>query len=569
MTDLNKADLIVKNAKIIDVFNGEIFEDNLAIKDGKILGFGPYYEEASKYFDAQGAYLCPSLIDGHVHIESSMLSAAELSKYLTSRGILTIIADPHEIANVCGLDGMTYILDESKDLPFNIFMMLASCVPATSFETNGAKLLAKDLAKLIDHENVLGLGEMMNYPGLINQDKDILDKIALAKDRKLIADGHCPGLTGKDLDIYINSGIATDHECRSQEEMKEKLRKGMFIQIREGSAAKDFDNLIGAVNKNNINRCFFCTDDRHPQDLINEGSVDNNVRKAIAYGLDPIDAIKMATINTASAYRLDKLGAIAPSYEASFFLFDNFKDLKSKSVFYKGELVYDKGKYFKKYEQKFTDKVKSPMRARKIEDKDLDIYLENDQVFVIGMNKNSLVTDKLIKKVKVLDGKFAYANDGIKKIVVCDRYSKKTNIGLGLITGYPITNAAVASTIAHDSHNIVAIGDNDRDLKLAINRLIDIKGGLVVSSNGEILGDLKLEIAGLMSRKSIDELNKSYKILYDLLKNLGLDNGVDPFMSLGFMALPVIPHLKMTDLGLFDNDTFSLIDISCKNLTEK
>lgn len=569
MSDLIKADLIIKNAKIIDVFNREIFEDNLAIKDGEILGFGSYYENAKEYFDAQGAYLCPSLIDGHVHIESSMLSAAELSKYLTSRGILTIIADPHEIANVCGLDGMTYILDEAKDLPFNIYMMLASCVPSTSFETSGAKLLAKDLAKLIDHENVLGLGEMMNYPGLVNQDKDILDKIALAKERNLIADGHCPGLSGRDLDIYIKSGIATDHECRSQEEMKEKLRKGMFIQIREGSAAKDFDNLIGAVNKNNLNRCFFCTDDRHPEDLINEGSVDNNVRKAIAYGLDPIDAIKMATINTASAYKLDKLGAIAPSYEASFFLFDDFKDLKCKSVFYRGELVYDEGKYFKKYEQKFTDKVKSPMRARKIEEKDLDIYLENNQVFVIGMNKNSLVTDKLIRKVKVVDGKFSYADDGIKKIVVCDRYSQKTNIGLGLITGYPITNGAVASTIAHDSHNIVAIGDNDRDLILAINRLIDLEGGLVVSSKGEILGDLKLEIAGLMSRKSINELNKSYKVLYKQLKNLGLDDGIDPFMSLGFMALPVIPHLKMTDLGLFDNDIFALINISCENLTEK
>lgn len=555
-----RADLLIKDAKVIDVFQNEIYRGSVAVKNGKIIGIGDY-EDADEIVDAKGAYLSPTMTDGHVHIESSMVSPAEFLKCLVSRGVSTIIADPHEIANVCGLEGLEYIIDETKDLPAHVYIMLPSCVPSTPFETSGAILKACDYKKMINDPRVLGLGEMMDFVGTVNRSEDILEKIDLAKNNNKLTDGHAPLLSGKALDDYVLAGISTDHECSSIDEMKEKIRRGMYIQLREGTAAKNLEALIKGVTKDNISRCFFCTDDRHPEDLLKDGNVDNNVRKAIKLGMEPLDVIKMATLNPAQCYKMENSVAIAPGYLADFFLFDDLNNINAKAVFIGGKKVAADGKVIVDFSQKISTKVLSKMNIKDFKLEDLKLRLNSNRVHVIEMEKDSLLTKKIICDVDTKDGYFEYSDDGIRKIAVIERHTGNSTIEIGLIKGYDIKNAAIGTTIAHDSHNLVVIGDNDEDMLKVIKKIDEMSGGMAISSNGKFEGSLRLDIAGIMSSKSMIEVSEDIKKLLRKAKELGVGDGIDPFMTLGFMALPVIPDIKMTDKGLFDVNEFKHIPL--------
>lgn len=555
-----KADLIIKNAKVIDIFQNRIIDGNIAIKDGLFIGVGDY-EDGDKIIDAKGNYVSPTMTDGHVHIESSMVSPAEFLKCLVARGVSTIIADPHEITNVCGLDGIKYIIDEVKDLPVNVYIMLPSCVPATPFETSGAILKAKDYDEIIKDKHILGLGELMDFVGTVNRDKDIMDKIKLAKDNNMVIDGHAPMLSGKALDDYVLAGVNTDHECSTVEEMQEKIQRGMYIQLREGTAAKNLEELLKGVTPYNISRCFFCTDDRHPEDLLKDGSVDNNVRKAIKLGMEPLNALKMATINPVECYKLEKLGAIAPGYKADFFIFEDLEDIQAKEVFLSGEKIAENGKTIVDFPQKLSSKVLSKMKVNEVSSKDLNLKLNKNKVNVIQMQKDSLLTKKVVREVEIEDNHFKYSDDDIKKIAVIERHTGKSTIAIGLIEGYDIKNGAIGTTIAHDSHNMIVIGDNDDDMVCVINKIREMGGGMAISSNSEIIDCLKLDIAGIMSSDSIEDVEKNMKRLLKNARKLGIKEGIDPFMTMGFMALPVIPEIKITDKGLFDVNNFKHIDI--------
>ncbi len=518
-----KADLIIKNAKVIDIFQNRIIDGNIAIKDGLFIGVGDY-EDGDKIIDAKGNYVSPTMTDGHVHIESSMVSPAEFLKCLVARGVSTIIADPHEITNVCGLDGIKYIIDEVKDLPVNVYIMLPSCVPATPFETSGAILKAKDYDEIIKDKHILGLGELMDFVGTVNRDKDIMDKIKLAKDNNMVIDGHAPMLSGKALDDYVLAGVNTDHECSTVEEMQEKIQRGMYIQLREGTAA-------------------------------------NNVRKAIKLGMEPLNALKMATINPVECYKLEKLGAIAPGYKADFFIFEDLEDIQAKEVFLSGEKIAENGKTIVDFPQKLSSKVLSKMKVNEVSSKDLNLKLNKNKVNIIQMQKDSLLTKKVVREVEIEDNHFKYSDDDIKKIAVIEKHTGKSTIAIGLIEGYDIKNGAIGTTIAHDSHNMIVIGDNDDDMVCVINKIREMGGGMAISSNSEIIDCLKLDIAGIMSSDSIEDVEKNMKRLLKNARKLGIKEGIDPFMTMGFMALPVIPEIKITDKGLFDVNNFKYIDI--------
>lgn len=554
-------DLLIKNAKVVDVFSLSIIYSNIAIKDGKFLGVGDYYKNAKEVLDAGGAYVSPTFIDGHVHIESSMLSPAEFMRELVSRGVSSVVADPHEIANVCGLRGVRYILDESEDLPAHVYVMLPSTVPATSFETSGARLGAKELEELMGCERVLGLGEMMDFVGVVNGTDDIRSKIALANKFKKAIDGHSPTLSGERLDRYASAGVMSDHECSSIEEFNDRISRGMWVQLREGSAAKNLRALLPAVTLANSSRCFFCTDDRHPADLKSEGSIDYVVKKAILLGLDPLLAIRMASLNAHLCYGIKHSGAIAPGFRADFFIFDDLSNIKAREVFIAGKMVAKNGKTLVPFTPRKSPDDMRYMRARNITKSDIALKLKSDVANVIGIIKDELITEHLRIKVASENGYFKFSQDGVKKIVVIDRHSGDTNVAVGLVKGYDINLGAVATSVAHDSHNIIAIGDNDDDLLVAINRVIALGGGMLVVSGGAVQGELALDIAGLMSSASIDEVAANDVRLVKLARSLGVGEGVDPFMTLSFLSLPVLPHLKITDLGLFSVDEFRHIEV--------
>lgn len=556
---LKKAEMVLKNCKIINVFTNEIIEADLAIDNGYIVGIGQY--EGEKEIDLSGKYLAPGFIDGHVHIESSMSSPSQFARVIVPRGVTTIIADPHEIANVKGIDGIKYIIEDSKNVPLDVYIMLPSCVPATNFENAGAILEAENLKELIDDAAVLGLGEMMNYPGVINGDEKVIEKLILFKDK--VIDGHGPMIEDKDLNAYVVAGIKTEHECSTLEEVINRVRLGMYVLLREGSAAKDLRNIIKAVNKDNLRRFLFCTDDKHPEDLINEGTIDFNIKLAIQEGVDPIDAIKMATLNAAECYRLKGKGAIAPGYVADLVVIDNLNDFNIEKVFKNGKLVAEN------YKALFDPSIYLPknlMDSVKIKDvkvENLQIPMKSSKANVIGVIEGSLVTERIIEEVKVENAYFTYSDNDILKLVVIERHFATGNIGVGLIKNFKLKNGAIGSTVGHDSHNMVVVGDNDKDILLAINELQKIGGGLTLVSKGKVLRSLPLEIAGIMTSRPIDETNSILKEMIELShKELKVNENIDPFMTLAFMALPVIPKLKLTDMGLFDVEKFEFIDIS-------
>nr|WP_307775634.1 adenine deaminase [uncultured Cetobacterium sp.] len=557
------ADIVLKNCKIINVFSHEILEGNLAIDSGIIIGMGNY--SGNVEIDLNGKYVAPGLIDSHVHIETSMVPPPQFARAVIPKGTTTVIIDPHEIANVCGIKGIEYMLKSSEKIPLTVFCMLPSCVPATNLENSGAILEAKDLNDLMKNPRVLGLGEVMNYPAVIQGDRKILDKIYLANKNDKIIDGHSPEMSKENLNSYIISGIKTDHECVTIDEMIEKLRRGMYISIREGSAAKNLKSLINGITKENERRCLFCTDDRHINDIIENGYINNNIKMAIQIGLDPITAIKMATINICECYGIKNLGAIAPGYLADLIIIDNLKDFNILEVMKNGVFVAKNEKPLFKSENIFAPEVNNTVNIKNICLEDFKIKLTTSKANIMRLIPHSLFTKKVVRQIdRDQDGYFKFnKTQDILKLAVIERHKATGNIGFALVENFSLKNGAIASTVANDSHNILVIGDNDKDMFLAVKEIEKTQGGVTIVSQREVLKTLELPIAGLMSDKPVEEVNK---ILKDMLtiayKNLNVNKEIEPFMTLSFLALPVIPEIKVTDMGLVDVTNFKFIDIS-------
>lgn len=559
-----KPELVLKNAKIVNVFSHEIVEGDIAIHEGEIVGIGQYFGENE--IDVEGKYVAPGLIDGHVHIESAMVSPPQFARAVVPRGTTTVIADPHEIANVKGLDGIKYMIEASEELPLNAYFMLPSCVPATSFETSGAELLAEDLKELIGNERVLGLGELMNYPSVIAGDHEIIDKIYLSKEYNKIIDGHGPEIKDKELNAYVAAGVRTEHECSTVEEMTNRLRLGMYILVRQGSAARNLKELVRGLKRENMRRCLFCTDDKHPEDILLTGHIDNNVRLAIKNGIDPISAIQMATINAAECYGLKKLGAIAPGYTADIIIIDNLKDFNVLKVLKNGKLVAENKKPLFNVKDYDNSNVVDTVRIKPVTKDDLRIKINTDIANVMRLSSHSLVTQKVVRKISTKDGEFVNNSKlDILKLAVIERHNATGNIGLGLVEDFRIKNGAIALTIAHDSHNLIVIGDNDEDMLLAIDEVARVGGGITIASKGKILKTLELPIAGIISDEPMERVNEKLKEMLKIAyEQLNVNKDIDPFMTLSFLALPVIPEIKVTDLGLFDVSRFGFIDLEVK-----
>jgi len=560
-----KADLVLKNGKLLNVFTGEITQTDVAVSDGRIAGLGHY--EGQKEQDLNGAFILPGFIDSHLHIESSLLTPEQFSKVVVPCGTTTLIADPHEIANVKGLEGLSYMLESTEKLPLSVYFMLPSCVPATGMIKSGAMLDSAALSQLIGHKRVLGLGEVMDYPAVTSGDSEVIKKIELAENLGKNVDGHSPMLSGRDLNAYRAAGVTTDHECSTPEEMNERLSLGMYVLMREGSAARNLSSLLKGVSAENARRCLLCTDDKQSEDILTRGHINNNVRMAVAAGISPLDAVRMATLNAAECYGLKNKGAVAPGYDADIVIVKDLKDFAVEKVYQGGELRAENGKALFIVGQTDNYSVSHSVHISPLKEKDFMLYLNNDKALVIVLKHNDLVTGRIIRKVaRDSEGFYKKSEDNnLTRLAVIERHKGTGEIGLGLIENLEITDGAMATTIAHDSHNLIVAGDNTRDMKLAAEELYRQGGGMTVCKKGEILGTLPLPIAGLMSPEEPETVNKKLHELNDYAwNNLGIDKNIDPFMTLAFMALPVIPDLKLTHKGLFDVNTFDLIDINSK-----
>jgi adenine deaminase len=551
------ADLVISNAKIVNVFSGEIESGNVAVYKGRIAGIGDY-AKAKKIIDLGGKYLAPGLINGHTHIESSMLDIGQYARAVVSRGTLAVITDLHELTNVCGLDAIRYILGGVRKLPLDLFLMAPSCVPATNMETSGSNITAKELRQIIHRKNVIGLGEMMNFPGVIFRDGNVLDKINLFQDK--LIDGHSPGLSGRDLNAYMSAGIYSDHECVSLAEATEKLKRGMHIMIREGSSEKNLKELLPLVTDKTYKRCMFVVDDRSCSDLLHDGDIDAVVRKAISLGLEPVRAIQLATINTAEYFGLKRLGAIAPGYMANFITVNKLADFDIDMVFYKGKQVAAQRKALFDIEPFELNRPINSVSIKPFKATDLKLKAKGDSSLIIEIVPGQIVTKKGMEKVKVKDG-FICTDTGmdILKLVVVERHHASGNIGKGLIKGLGLKKGAIATSVGHDSHNIIAAGTNDEDIYLAIKEIEKLQGGIAVVADGKVLGSLQLSIGGLMSAEPLETVSDKLQNLKRLTAGLGAKLP-DSFATLSFMSLPVIPELRLTDLGLVDVIQFKIVE---------
>lgn len=559
-----KADILLKGAKIVNVFSGEVYSTNVAIYQDRIVGVGNEYQRAKKVINLRGKYILPGLIDAHLHIESSLLSPAQFTKAVVPHGTTTVVIDPHEIANVVGVKGIKYMLSASRNLPLDVFIMASSCVPATAMETAGAFIGAGEIGKLLKLPRVLGLAELMNYPGVIFEVPSVLRKVEITQKSNKVIDGHAPLLAGPYLQAYLNAQVSSDHECTNKKEALEKLRLGMYIMVREGSAAKNLASLLPLVNKGNSRRFLFATDDRHPDDLAKEGHIDNILRKAVRSKCDPVEAVRMATLNTAQYFGLKNTGAIAPGYLADLVAVNNLKDFKPTHVFKGGKLVAKNGKMMVAIPTHKDSSVIKTVKVKPLEEKDLQIKIPSGKARVIGLVANQIVTKNLAKKVKTQNNLFVVdIKSDILKIAVVERHKKTGNIGLGLIQGFGLSKGALASSVAHDSHNIIVVGTNDADMIKAIKQVVKMDGGYVVVKDGKALASLKLPIAGLMSNQPLNEVNKALNKLRKESRKLGT-RITNPFITLSFCALPVIPELKLTDKGLVDVNKFRLVSLEVK-----
>lgn len=559
----SEADLCLSDVTVVDVYNKTTFRSDVFIKDGYFASFSSECK-ARKKVDMKGKYLVPGLIDGHCHIESSHLSPSAFSDAIVPRGTTTVIADPHEICNVAGLDGLRYMLKSSKNAPLSVFLMVPSCVPATDFENAGAVLLAADIEQVIDEERILGLGEMMNYPGIWSNDPKVLAKLECAYKRGKNIDGHSPAIAGKFLDAYTAARITTDHECATPEELQERVRRGMYVMLRQGTACKNVLDLLPGVTKENSSRILFCTDDRQPQSIFREGHINYGVNLAIGAGLDPLYALSMATLNAAVCYGLDDRGAIAPGLRADCFITSSLEKITAEEVFILGEKVAEDGRILKKAPHVVPEKVSGMMDVKDFSAERLKIHLKGDHVRVIDIIPGGVVTGNGEAHVKK-DAEGCYVNnpeEDILKLAVIERHHGTGNVGLGLIRGYGMKDGAVATSIAHDSHNIIVVGSNDEDMVVAVRELIRLGGGITMVKHGKVLQSHQLEIAGLMTDDDEVSVCRTLDEMHEICdKELGVSKEIDPFMTLCFMALPVIPALKLTDTGLFDVTAFRQVPL--------
>jgi adenine deaminase len=552
-----KADLLLKNANIINVYTDEIEKRDVAVKDGYIIGFGDY--DADEIRDIKGLFLSPGLVDSHVHIESSMVSVPEFAKAVLRHGTTTIVADPHEIANVLGTKGIEYMIESAKDLPLDVYFMVPSCVPATHMETAGAIINAEDMKPFLKKDKVLGLGEMMNYPGVIGRDPEVMNRINAALEQGKVVDGHAPSVTGKDLSSYVGAGIGSDHECVSSEEALEKISLGMHIMVREGTCARNLDDLFPAINEKTSSRMMWCTDDRHPHDL-KDGHINDIINSSISLGLDPAIAVRMGSLNPCNYFKIRDKGAIAPGMKADFIVVEDLSNFYPKEVYKSGALVAKDQKICDDVEFKAPPKSPGVMNLNK-EDLDFSIKAEKENINIIGAVKDQVVTDLIQGKAKIEDG-FAVSDveRDILKICVIERYSGRAKTGKGFVKGFGLQKGAFASSVAHDSHNILVVGTNDDDMHAAVEKIIDMKGGFAVACDKKIKASLSLPIAGLMSEKSVDEVMDELDIVLKEVSEIGAVYK-DPFITLGFLSLPVIPILKLTDHGLVDVTKFEIVPL--------
>ncbi len=551
-------DLLLTNARVVNVLTGEIIPQAVAISDGILVGFGQY--KAKAVLDLNNRFVAPGFIDSHVHIESAMTCTSEFARAIAVHGTTTVAADPHEIANVLGSDGIAYMLQSAEEQPINIYFTLPSCVPATDMETAGARLTAGDLAPFFKHERIVALAEMMNYPGVIFCDPDVLAKINTAKQHRKPVDGHAPGLDGQALYAYIAAGVQSDHECTTAQEAREKLAAGMHIMIRQGTGAKNLQALLGAVNERTARRMMWCTDDRHPHDLISEGHIDSIVREAIQSGLDPILAIQMATINPAEYFRLDHLGAIAPGRHADLVVFSDIQNPLIEQVYCRGILTAENGKILPQI-QAPTSAAIAPSMHVDLQKVDFSIAAEKKDMRVIEIIADQLITRERIEQPAVKNRQSASdpARD-LLKIAVVERHRGTGNIGKGFVKGFGLKHGALASSVAHDSHNIIIVGTTDADMRAALQAVVELGGGLAAVSNQKVLARLALPLAGLMSFEPVTRVRLQLDRLIKIAQEMG-SVLTDPFMTLSFLALPVIPDLKLTDKGLIDVNKFEVVSL--------
>lgn len=546
-----KADLVLKNAKYLNVFSNEFLSGDIAVANGLIAGVGKY--DGKTEIDVSGKLVLPGFIDAHIHLESSMVTPAEFAKAVVAHGTTTVITDPHEITNVMGIDGVEYMIQASQNLPIDVHFMMPSCVPATEIDESGAELDCKDIDLYLDNKKVLGLAEMMNYVGVINGDKNVLSKIVTSQAHHKKIDGHAPELSGNDLNAYIAAGVYSDHECSTFENALEKLRKGQFIMIREGTAAHNLKALMPLLTQQYYSRCMFATDDKHPSDLLYGGHIDYIVKQALKNGADPIVALKTATHHAARYFLLNNKGAIASGYLADIVVVDNLEDFNVETVFKSGKLVFD-GE---------VKDFSAPTVDEKLAEKCFDTFhLDNvtpssfkvdGKLGLIGLVGGELLTRNLGTADKI-----DVEND-ILKIACIERHKGTNHIGVGYVKGYSLKSGAVATSVAHDSHNIITVGCNDDDIAVAVNAIKDSKGGIAVVENGKIKALLELPIAGLMSDEPLTTVNEKLENAKSSVYELGADKSIDPFMTLSFLSLPVIPSLIITTKGVFDAENWKML----------
>lgn len=546
-----KADLVLKNAKYLNVFSNEFLSGDIAVANGLIAGVGKY--DGKTEIDVSGKLVLPGFIDAHIHLESSMVTPAEFAKAVVAHGTTTVITDPHEITNVMGIDGVEYMIQASQNLPIDVHFMMPSCVPATEIDESGAELDCKDIDLYLDNKKVLGLAEMMNYVGVINGDKNVLSKIVTSQAHHKKIDGHAPELSGNDLNAYIAAGVYSDHECSTFENALEKLRKGQFIMIREGTAAHNLKALMPLLTQQYYSRCMFATDDKHPSDLLYGGHIDYIVKQALKNGADPIVALKTATHHAARYFLLNNKGAIASGYLADIVVVDNLEDFNVETVFKCGKLVFDgevKDFSAPTVDEKLAEKCFDTFHLDSVTPSSFKV---DGKLGLIGLVGGELLTRNLGTADKI-----DVEND-ILKIACIERHKGTNHIGVGYVKGYSLKSGAVATSVAHDSHNIITVGCNDDDIAVAVNAIKDSKGGIAVVENGKIKALLELPIAGLMSDEPLTTVNKKLENAKSSAYELGADKSIDPFMTLSFLSLPVIPSLRITTKGVFDAENWKML----------
>ena len=546
-----KADLVLKNAKYLNVFSNEFLSGDIAVANGLIAGVGKY--DGKTEIDVSGKLVLPGFIDAHIHLESSMVTPAEFAKAVVAHGTTTVITDPHEITNVMGIDGVEYMIQASQNLPIDVHFMMPSCVPATEIDESGAELDCKDIDLYLDNKKVLGLAEMMNYVGVINGDKNVLSKIVTSQAHHKKIDGHAPELSGNDLNAYIAAGVYSDHECSTFENALEKLRKGQFIMIREGTAAHNLKALMPLLTQQYYSRCMFATDDKHPNDLLYGGHIDYIVKQALKNGADPIVALKTATHHAARYFLLNNKGAIASGYLADIVVVDNLEDFNVETVFKRGKLVFDgevKDFSAPTVDEKLAEKCFDTFHLDSVTPSSFKV---DGKLGLIGLVGGELLTRNLGTADKI-----DVEND-ILKIACIERHKGTNHIGVGYVKGYSLKSGAVATSVAHDSHNIITVGCNDDDIAVAVNAIKDSKGGIAVVENGKIKALLELPIAGLMSDEPLTTVNEKLENAKSSAYELGADKSIDPFMTLSFLSLPVIPSLRITTKGVFDAENWKML----------